>query len=269
MSVGRWRRRACAPTWRHASIPHAIAALLHGLLKLLLLRVGHQRFQLLMRVHHRRAHLLMALLWAQCSVVLNCIHLLVLVLQDGQHLLLLILGQVQHLCQALQLMLRRWRLMMMHGLCTRIGLLIRCALWGWGRSRVLRKHRRRNAKSDSENCNSRAHSSEKFSRIHVDSFLQDTRRTAMELVRVNCRSTVCRSRRQAPIGSCARHEEFTPQNNRRDTADLRKSPSRLQNWDSGKPTTTRAYRELNVTPQLYSARRASTGLTEAARRAGK
>lgn len=146
MSFGRCWRNPGAPTWRHARIPHAFAALLHGLLKLLLLRVGHQRFQLLMRVHHRRAHLLMTLLLAQCCIVLNRTHLLLLVLQDGQHLLLLIGRQLQHLCQALQLMLRRWRLMMMHGLCTRIGLLIRCALWGWGRSRVLRKHRRRNAK---------------------------------------------------------------------------------------------------------------------------
>ena len=115
MSV-RWRRCHCALSWGHATIAHVIATLLHGLLKLLLLRIGHQCFQLLMRIHHRRAHLLVALLRAQCSVVVDRVHLLLLVLQNGQHLLLLILSQVQHLCQVTQLTLRAWRLTMSHGL---------------------------------------------------------------------------------------------------------------------------------------------------------
>lgn len=159
----KWRR---ASTWAHATITHVIAPLLHGLLKLLLLSISHQRFQLLMRLHHGRAHLLTALLRAQRSVVPDRIHPLVLVLHDGQHLLLLIGCQIQHLCQVPQLMLRGWRPTMTHGLRPRIGLLIHCVWWR-RRGRVLCKHRRRDTESHSENCDSRAHSSEGFPRIHL------------------------------------------------------------------------------------------------------
>jgi hypothetical protein len=176
--IARWRRR-CARTLtlNRATILHAIATLLHGLLKLLLLSIGHDGFQLLVRIHHRGAHLLMAVLRAQRRIVLDCVHLLLLILQDRQHLLLLILGQVQHLGQVLQLSRSTWWLMMLHGLFARGGLLVSRSLWGRSRGSVLRKHCRRNTKSHSENSNSRAHSSEKFTRIHLGSFLHDTRRS--------------------------------------------------------------------------------------------
>jgi hypothetical protein len=176
--IARWRRR-CAPTLTltRATILHAIATLLHGLLKLLLLSIGHDGFQLLVRIHHRGAHLLVALLLAQSRIVLNGVHLLLLILQYRQHLLLLILGQVQHLGQMTQLVLGAWRLTMLHGLFARGGLLVSCSLRGRSRGSVLRKHRRRNTKSHSENSNSRVHSSEKFTRIHLGSFLHDTRRS--------------------------------------------------------------------------------------------
>ncbi len=198
MSIG-WRRCARTLASTHATIPHAIATLLHGLLKLLLLRIGHQRFQLLMSLHHCIAHLGAALLGAQIRIVAERLHPFVLVLQDGQHLLLLIGGQVQHIRQMTQLMLGAWRMMMPHashgphGLRARVGLLTCRALRG--RSRGLRKHRRGNTKCHSENSKSPAHSSEKFTRIHLESFLQDTRRTATELMGVNCGRTVCSCRR--------------------------------------------------------------------------
>jgi hypothetical protein len=72
-------------------------------------------------------------------------------------LLLLIRGQVQHFGQMPQLVLGGWRLMMLHGLFALAGLLIGSSLRGWGR--ILRKHRRRNRKSDSENSNRSADSS--------------------------------------------------------------------------------------------------------------
>lgn len=179
MSVG-WRRRCARTLTRtHAAIPHAIATLLHGLLKLLLLSIGHQRFQLLMSLHHCIAHLSAALLGAQIRIVAERLHPFVLVLQDGQHLLLLIGGQVQHLCQMTQLTLGAWRMMMPHhGLFARAGLLAGCSLRGRGLGRVLRKHSCGNTKSHSENSNSGAHSSEKFTKIHLGSFLHDTRQPA-------------------------------------------------------------------------------------------
>lgn len=98
MSVRRRWRSACTIPCVRAAMTHVPVALLPGLLKLLLLSIGHQRFQLLMRIRHRRMHLLMAFLRAQAGVAADRLHLLLLVLQDGQHLLLLIGGQVQRLC---------------------------------------------------------------------------------------------------------------------------------------------------------------------------
>jgi hypothetical protein len=174
------RRRRCTRTFTLASatVLHVFATLLHGLLKLLLLTIGHDGFQLLVRIHHRGAHLLTAFLLTQSRVAVDGVHLLLLVLQDGQHFLLLIRSQVQHLGQTMQLVLGAWRLTMLHGLFARGGLLVSRSLRGRSRGSILRKHRRRNTKSHSENSNSRAHSSEKFTRIHLGSFLHDTRRSA-------------------------------------------------------------------------------------------
>jgi len=85
----RWKAGgvSCAFPCAHATILHAIAALLHGLLKLLLLCVGHDGFPALMGIHHRGAHLLVALAaGAQFRIVLNCVYLLCWSCRDGQHL---------------------------------------------------------------------------------------------------------------------------------------------------------------------------------------
>ena len=115
----RWRS-ARTRTLTHATMLHAIAALMHGLLELLLLSIRHQRFQLLVGLHHRIAHLSAALLGSQIRIVPERFHPLVLVLQDRQHLLLLIGAQIQHLCQVTQLTLRAWRMMMPHRLLARL-----------------------------------------------------------------------------------------------------------------------------------------------------
>jgi hypothetical protein len=83
-----------------------LVTLLHHLLKLLLLAVGHNRLQLLVRVLHQRAALFAPLLGAQRTIVPHRPHLLVLILQNGQHLLLLVCRQIQRLRQMLQLPFR-------------------------------------------------------------------------------------------------------------------------------------------------------------------
>lgn len=67
---------------------HLGTALLFHLFELLLLRGGHQGFELPVRVLHRLLHLL-------AEFFSEGLHLLVLLLEDRQHLLLLALGQIQ------------------------------------------------------------------------------------------------------------------------------------------------------------------------------
>lgn len=57
-------RRVLAVAWLHATaLLHALATLLHFLLELLFLGIGHHRFQLSARAHHQLTHLLPTFLW--------------------------------------------------------------------------------------------------------------------------------------------------------------------------------------------------------------
>src|SRR6185437_111560 len=186
--------------------PHPFAALLHGLLKLLLLAVGHHSFQLLMRILHQRAHLLMTLLGGERSIVPHGFHLALLVLENRQDLLLLIRGQVQCFGQMLQSPLRAGRPVTAHShIALHVRLGRRCR--GIRRRGVLRHHRCWNAQRESQNRDSCTEKLEKFAILHtvnlsgVHATSAATERVENRFATTDARSAYCRHRLEN--GSCA------------------------------------------------------------------